>query len=354
MSTRSFLDSHSIYTKDLALVLCILGSLTLAILNSLVTKRIQYSYFTAKLNKMKLNSLLQSHKKTNVLLQKIGLRESKSRATIDAIPDIIFTIDSNGDIVQTNATFDKVVKLSAQDLEKRVPFKTILCNLDDSFLTKDDSIELVDTVVSIPQDGSTIKVQATVRNLHQREGQEESHVVVCKINEEQEELLRNLSVFEKTSKLRLRFVDLEVTLRDKNYKGQLVAFCASIKDPVKSTRALRLIKFIEAVESYKKHTFDQRIVDQEILYKKFFPLNGAIITDTNLLSLLSVMVTKSKGDMNIYDDVCDVVKLEFLNDYFVSFAPRTNSSNSDSEGFTVDETVLDTNASINTATSDHF
>jgi CHASE1-domain containing sensor protein len=88
--TQAYVSESASYQKWVSLFVSLVGGIVLAGLIGFFTKRVQYAQYVRAITKEQVQILESSQSKLHSLLNKIAVRERKTRGTIDAIPDMVF------------------------------------------------------------------------------------------------------------------------------------------------------------------------------------------------------------------------------------------------------------------------
>ncbi len=98
------------------------------------------------------------------LLDKIASQEQKTRATVNALDDLIVVTNHTGKILQTNTSFDAALGYTESQLEKGVSLGVVVANIEQDFLQQQLGQAAIQKVVRT-KEGVEVNVLLSVRAL---------------------------------------------------------------------------------------------------------------------------------------------------------------------------------------------
>jgi CHASE1-domain containing sensor protein len=380
--TNAYIASYSSYQKWVALFVSIVAGIILASLIVFFTKRLQYVQYVRAITSEQVKILETSQSKLQSLLNKIAVRERKTRGTIDAIPDMIFTVNHMGRVLQTNASFDNALMYGSEELLKGLYVDRIFPNLESMFFLRQNSIESIDTEAAT-KEGDRVKVQVTVRNLifsrkdklsstdshaattRDKESIEtgvtskdeiEAFVIIARNMTDREQLLEDMMKREKRYQDRMKFVDFDVQYKLSTFKKSFKKYCRSLQNPNQSADALDLLTFLDIVQGYKKLPFEHRMNQQTQLYETYMKKdapNRLSIMNEQLTNQISLKVTKSVGDHDVFDEVEEAVKTKLVTEYYPGYVAQQPAEEESKSTHSSDEITTTTDTNTITTSGEH-
>lgn len=112
-----------------------------------------------------MSSLKEAQRSLKRVLGRVATQEQKTRMTINFIPDYIIVINSRGEIVQSNKSFDKTFGLTEERMRQEVNVENLFLELKPSFYSDPSFAE-----TPVPTIATTDK------------GTEEVIMVICNLN----------------------------------------------------------------------------------------------------------------------------------------------------------------------------
>jgi hypothetical protein len=277
------------------------------------------------------------------------------------------------------------------ELEKGLYVDRVLPNMESSFYLKQQSIEAVDSEAAT-KEGDYVKVQITVRNLmHTRKDKlsstSDSHlptardkeietsvtnkdeieafVIVARNMTDREKLLEDMMKREQRYKERMKVVDFDAQMKLSTFRKQFKKYCRTVLATEQSTDAFDLIGFLDVAEGYKKLPFEQRMNQQATLYDTYVregaPQRLSVMNkNTQLESQVSLKISKSVGDQDVFDDVEEAVKMRLVTEYYNGYMAQLQvqesesaSTNSSDETTTAPDTTTTHDTTTVTTSGEH-
>jgi PAS domain-containing protein len=116
-----------------------------------------------------INALKDGHERTKGLLSRIAKQEAKSRATVDAVPDFVAILNSNGRILSTNRNFDKLFGYSESKLAEglhitsAIPACTANILVEPKYNSEEEDVYI--RAIATPNTGVDLDVRIVVKHL---------------------------------------------------------------------------------------------------------------------------------------------------------------------------------------------
>jgi PAS domain-containing protein len=252
------------------------------------------------------------------LLDRIASQESKTRAVINSLPDIVFVINPTGKILQTNTAFDNEFPYSQQEMEKGVYTWDIFTELaSDFFRVADDTKEInttaarrfgdiIDVVVRVSdlkgkQEGSSASASnelkpSTGMTSLQLVDLEEAFVIIAK------NVSTKTIIQEANSEERVQRHEFERKFREKQFREELKQYC-------EKNQNVENILFLEAVKEYKKATFGVRVDMKMSIFDRFIKIDAPMQLNlaNEVVAEETIKIKKSMGDVDVFKRVEDCV-----------------------------------------------
>ncbi|KAL0486312.1 hypothetical protein AKO1_001944 [Acrasis kona] len=250
----------------------------------------------------------------------MSAQERKTRSTLDSIPDYVMSINQSGRIIQTNATFDRVIGYTATEMEKGAFVGQILSELPFRFYETDN--RQVETFLVTRYD-KRIRVMVTIVDLLQspnilssspkhiksielvEDDENESFLIVARPldNVATDAILAKHLTFKECQVDGVRRDSLIFEFKQK-FKNN-VEFRRAIRRFAKGERNEELVEFLEAVLKYRTLiTVEKRMDKQRKIYNKYFENDAPKLLnlDHALRTQYALKVQKSIGDVDLFDD----------------------------------------------------
>jgi PAS domain-containing protein len=252
------------------------------------------------------------------LLDRIASQESKTRAVINSLPDIVFVINPTGKILQTNTAFDNEFPFSQQEMEKGVYTWDIFTELaSDFFRVADETKEInttaarrfgdiIDVVVRVSdlkgkQEGSSASASnelkpSTGMTSLQLVDLEEAFVIIAK------NVSAKTIIQEANSEERVQRHEFERKFREKQFREELKQYC-------EKNQNVENILFLEAVKEYKKATFGVRVDMKMSIFDRFIKIDAPMQLNlaNEVVAEETIKIKKSMGDVDVFKRVEDCV-----------------------------------------------
>jgi PAS domain S-box-containing protein len=260
------------------------------------------------------------------LLDRIANQESKTRAVINAIPDLVCVTDANGRIVQMNTAFESQFPFTQQEMEKGVYTWDIFTELASDFFKAVDDQEVVTQATK--RFGGIVDVSIRVRNLAEANGEssqsnevknsgfstnsmqrpdlEEAFVIITK-DIQQNHIQMNTENREQRNQFEQQF-------RDHDFREEFKQFC-------KTHKTIENVLFLEKVREYKKASFGDRIELKQNIVKQF--INNGAPQQLNLANEIiveeTIKINKSIAEINVFKTIEEHVMNTLVCDIYPRF-----------------------------------
>jgi PAS domain S-box-containing protein len=261
------------------------------------------------------------------LLDRIACQESKTRAVINSLPDIIFVISDAGKILQTNTAFDEAFPFNQQEMVKGVYSWDIFTELASDFFRVCDENSDIETLAQ-RRFGDVIEVRVRVRDIRGSHGessssQSDKHRPVTvdsrqfsdkqisgalNMHDESEAyviIAKNLSMKETLEVNVLEQVqrhEFEREFRNKTFYNELKKYC-------EKNQNVENILFLEQVREYKKSQFGVRVDMKMAIFDRFIKPDAPMQLNLANEAVLeeSIKINKSMGDVDVFKSVEEIV-----------------------------------------------
>jgi hypothetical protein len=313
--------------KWIALLSIITCSVGFSFIVFIFAKRIQYYGYVQNLSRERVQILEDSQQRLQQLLDKIAVQEKRTRDVMDSIPDFLITINAVGIIQQTNACFDRSFAFTAKDYENGVNVSKIFPDLKPNFYDVADELQTVDTRAKCRL--TTIPVQISVRMFLDRpryweqeentQTNKEAYLIVAR-NMSDRDVMRKRSAHTNRSVIDQRFIDFDNQLRQTEFRTAFKKFCEKEFNSEN-------IEFLEAVAAYRRAPLEKRVQMQGEIFDRFIRIDAErqLNTDSDLKLEYSLRVSKSLGDVTLFDDLEDKVKDMMLHDSYARFMQQLSN-----------------------------
>ncbi len=279
---------------------------------------------------IKIDLLKTNQTALKTLLDRIASQESKTRAVINALPEMIFVITSSGKILQTNAAFDNEFPFNQQEMEKGVYAWDIFTELaSDFFRVSDDSKEI--QTVAARRFGDVIDVSVRVRDLR-KDGESSSqsndvrpnNLNSLHISEQQEAFViiakcTSEKPHEVNTQERVQRHEFERLFREKSFREELKQYC-------EKNQNVENILFLEQVREYKKAQFRARVDMKSAIFDRFIKVDAPM--QLNLANQVvieeSIKINKSMGDVDLFKQIEDSVFRTLACDIYPRYLSQKN------------------------------
>jgi CHASE1-domain containing sensor protein len=305
------------WEKWISLFSSLVIAIILMLIISIIIKRMQHKARVHQLNRERVDTLRQ-------YLDQISSQEQQMRSTLDAIPDLIIVIDSQGKILQTNASFDRIfTNMTENKLREGVYVTSLLCELPPKFFI--GIVEQMETVLKKP--AGTIPVAVTVRPLigakkSQTELEDvQTYLVVIRNMMDRVTLMEQLAKQQDEMKKMSDMMWFDAKMEDIEFRRELHEYC---REELNEENML----FLDEVAQYKKQTIEDRIATQKVIFDTYIKIGAPrqLNIDRNLSMEMAIKLEKSYGNVNIFDKVVSQVKSILILDVI----PRFKKANSQS------------------------
>jgi PAS domain-containing protein len=323
---NDYIEQYSTSQRYIALVLSL--ALMVVLLIGVVIL-----YFTRKLliarQKRRATSVQIDLLKTNqtalrVLLDRIANQESKTRAVINSLPDLICVITATGKILQTNQAFDHEFPFNQQEMEKGVYTWDIFTELSSDFFRVPNEQGINTTAAR--RFGGTIDVCLNVRSLGDFGGSsthsndqvkqsgsvalpdlQEAYVLIAKV-------ISHKFITAETHEENLQRHEFERKYRDKKFRDELKRYC-------EKNKTVENVLFLERVKEYKKAAFNVRVDMKKQIFEQFVQADAPM--QLNLANQViveeTIKIGKSMGDVDVFKNVEECVIKILANDIYPRF-----------------------------------
>jgi PAS domain S-box-containing protein len=269
------------------------------------------------------------------LLDRIATQESKTRAVINSLPDIVCVINPNGKILQTNTAFDTEFPYSQQEMEKGVYTWDIFTELSSDFFRVVKEIEttasrrfgdMFEVSVRVSdlkgnQGGSSAsnepKPSTNASSLHLEE-QDEAYVIIAK-NISAKSYHQEVNALEKVQRH-----DFERKFREKQFREEMKQYC-------EKNKSVENILFLEAVKEYKKATFGVRVDMKMSIFDRFIKIDAPMQLNlgNELVIDETIKINKSMGDVDVFKRIEESVFNTLANDIYPRYTMDQRKGSSD-------------------------
>jgi PAS domain-containing protein len=320
VGTSSFVIDYVRPEKWIVLFCVLSAAIIIGFLIVIFVKRLQYTQHVRRLSSMKVNLLQENESRLKQLLNKIAVQERKMRSTVDAIPEFMIVITKEGQIVRTNASFDQKFRFSDTEIEKGVNLSTVFPNLDQKFWTTMKPSDVVDTEAKA-RFGTLIPVQVSVRSLtaetgvlDNNEDDGESFIILAKNMTDKDLLMDDVRKHETEVMNMIEYVRFDAQFLVESFRRQLLQFCRNEKSDEN-------ILFLEALLQYKKKNVSDRVEMQRVIYEKYIKASAPKQLNINqeLAATVGMKLIKSVGDIDLFKDVEQAVKVLVVTDAYPRF-----------------------------------
>jgi PAS domain-containing protein len=297
-------------------------------LRVLHARRLQRQATLAKLAEMK-----ENQKKLRFLLNKIATQEQTTRATINAIDDIVIVIGTTGKILQTNTSFDKMFKYTVSELERGVYTKNLFVHLPDLFFISmtdimiDTKIKLrfgneepIEIIVKYLQSEQTVQShQNLVEEIELDEGEDaRSYVIVGHLKRK---LIPSSST--RSSSISVPFLEFDRNFRNEQFRKDLLEFSRTRRNEENVLFLIRVLK-------YRKSDFHERVELSQNICDTFLvedaPRQLNLSGERREAELKRI--AKNVGDIDVFSSLEDTVKRVLMEQVYTSFMEqRENNTN---------------------------
>jgi PAS domain S-box-containing protein len=297
-----------------------------------------FLYFTRKLlvarrkrgqANIQIDLLKTNQTALRTLLDRIATQEAKTRAVINALPDIVCVISPTGKILQTNSAFDEEFPYTQQEMEKGVYSWDVFTELAADFFRVCDDRQEIETHAQ-RRFGDVIEVIVRVRDLRGKNESsnsqsnenkhsgnlggtttiqlpelEEAYVIIAKYD------ATKSIAYEVTAQEKVKRHEFEKCFRDRQFREDLKLYC-------EKNQNVENILFLEQVKEYKKAQFGVRVDMKVAIYERFIKPNSPM--QLNLANEVvieeSIKINKSMGDISVFKNVEELIVKILANDIY--------------------------------------
>lgn len=254
---NEFILDHDKWEKYIGLASSLILAIIVWLAFIIVVKLFQYNTNIHKLNRDKVSTLREC-------LEQISDQEQNMRSMLDAVPDHILVIDSDGRILEFNASFDKAFNMTLRKLREGMYLSSLLIDLSPNFF-HDCIIEQMETSMKRTT-GGKMPVAVTIRPLfgtrrdqgdHELKGAK-NYLVVIRNLTDRDTLMNQLTKQQEDAKNQHLndIVWLDSMMEDSEFRNALHSYCE------KELNAENVL-FLEAVRAYKRQSIEERISKQK-------------------------------------------------------------------------------------------
>jgi PAS domain-containing protein len=269
----------------------------------------------------KLVQVKENQKSLRSLLNKIATQEWTTRATINAIDDIVIVIGNTGKVLQSNTYFDRIFKFTEQEFERGVYVKNLFTKLPEQFYNVSDGTP-IDTTIKL-RFGNEEPIEITVKSLSSEaimaqdidselddEGEDTKSFVIVG------HLKRKLNANKRKS-LAIPMLEFDRNFKSEKFRIELLEFSKDSKNEEN-------VLFLMRVLTYKKLNFHQRVELSKSICEMFL-LEGAprqlnLSGETREEELKKI--NKKVGDIDAFSVIEEIVKKVLLEDVYVNFMEK--------------------------------
>lgn len=271
----------------------------------------------------------EQNKSLQVLLQKTGIEEQKSRTIMNAVPDFLLTVNKTGGyIIASNNSFQHMFKFSPQEVsDTKIPFVSLFSKestygtyTDPEMMSELNHVSTTQGTVQVDMStrlGVTIPIQMTCTKskICTDDGAEvEVFVVLCRNMSEQK--LYQASFVEQSKHIETlqRTLEFENMLKNESVREEFKTYC-------KKEMSIENMLFIEAVEAYKLLKTHERSEKASDIVKQFLSETSATqlnisktVKDTEMFT-----IQHAYGQLDLFDGLEQAVRMNMINDTFARF-----------------------------------
>jgi PAS domain-containing protein len=334
--TDAYMEQFNSYIKIIALVVSL--SFMLLLLVGCVFLYLARKLLVAKKARASANvqiDLLSANQSAlRTLLDRIAMQEQKTRATINAIPDLVCVITYTGKIVQTNQAFDSEFPFTQQELERGVQTYSIFTELASDFYHDCDESEI--ETQAARRFGGSIPVLVRVRALDAESKEDSTHsgaqshsghnrdVTMTQMVDQESFVIiaRNMSKSQATENVNMeqhRSNVLEQRYRnDTQFKEEVRALCEKEK-------CSECVQFLDSVRVYKKSNFSERLDLKQQIFDRYIKQGAPRQLNLSNEQVIeeSIKITKAMADIEIFKPIETAVFRMMYDVYARNNLPKT-------------------------------
>jgi CHASE1-domain containing sensor protein len=304
------------YQKWLGLSLSLAAGFALCILTVIFIRQLHASKLRQEVDHRRIHVLEESSRKVTAVMERLDEQDSRARATLDAIPDMICVIDNTGKILTTNTAFDR--DLSYTEI-KNMSIQQVLPELPSNYHSMKDYES-----VALTSFKSVVPVSISVREFDIIEDSEAgedtwANVVVIRNLSDREKLIENVQRQKTQLKSHLKMAEFNAMFAHNTFRRDLLQCSEKIHNS-------EGVRFLIDVHKYKKSKVSQRADRQQEIYAKYLKIGSPyqLNISSELSEQMAQRVKQSLGDTVLFNDVEEMVRGMVLLEVYPKYNNRHN------------------------------
>jgi PAS domain-containing protein len=263
-----------------------------------------------------LSSLDSAQDQIKHVLERTGLQEQRARAIMNAIPDFVICMLSNGIINHANVSFLERFQYQKSAVDDVLDIKKVVADMD------------VTKLIELSQNGKTqdgflltrykdkipVTISVSEITLFVKEEPTKAYVVIAKNNTEKNSLLEKLDYEKKRMVAYKQNAEFDAVMRNGDRRAALRNFC--IKE-----NSVENFNFLEAVEDYRamKNVTDRIKKQKEIM--ETFLVNGdqQVNLSATTMDREVSLIKKGYAQLDLFDSLDNIVRTMIVVDTFQRF-----------------------------------
>jgi len=263
-----------------------------------------------------LESLDAAQEQIKHVLERTGIQEQRSRAIMNAIPDFVICILSNGIINHTNVAFLERFQYVKNQVDDTLHINKVIADMTvDQLLELSKSGKYQDGfLLTRYKDKIPVTISVSEITLFIKEEPTKAYVVIAKNNTEKNSLLEKLDNEKKRMQAFKQNAEFDEMMRTPDRRNAFKNFCAK-------EASSENINFLEAVEEYKamKNVTDRIKKQQDII--DTFLVNGSqqVNLSATVMEREVSSIRKGYAQLDLFDTLDGVVRNMIIVDTFQRF-----------------------------------
>jgi PAS domain S-box-containing protein len=260
--------------------------------------------------------LADEQEKLQEVLQKTGVEEQRARTIMNAIPDYVMCVRSDGIIHHSNQSFLSAFQFSAAEVNGKMPVERIFVNTKlNNFVEQCNNGTSVEREMIAAFDKIPVIVTVTPITIFVDERATQAYVVLARNISERKSLQNSIEAERRRLAEAQQNLEFDALWRDKRRRLLFTQYCTRMMSDEN-------VKFLEAVEEYRSIRNQQKRVEmQKWIYSQFliagkspYELNISAKTVKDLS-----LIENGYGQLDLFDSVEQAIRQQVIMDTYLRF-----------------------------------
>jgi PAS domain-containing protein len=273
----------------------------------------------------KLVQVKENQKSLKSLLNRIATQEYTTRATINAIDDIVLVVGGTGKILQSNTAFDRVFKYNVQEMERGVYLKNLFVQLPERFYTSTIGI-YIDTVVKF-RFGNEEPIEIIVKSLRSEQLETGSELDVDDDEDTKSYVVvghfKRKMNYDKRRSVALASIEFDRNFRSEKFRSDFLEFSKESKNEEN-------VLFLITIFKYKKLNFHQRLEHSKTICDTYLveeaPRQLNLSGERREAEMKKII--KNAGDVDAFNVLEEIVKKVLMEEVYWNFMEKRKQTTS--------------------------